>query len=317
MVDGKIIGIDVSTWQGYIDWDKVKKEGIDFAVIRCGWGQNGVDNQFKNNMEGARRVGIKVGVYLYSYAHTVGDAQLEAKHCLDLVRPYGKLDLPIYYDEEEAYQYNNARELATAFCTVIEQGGYWAGIYSSSSKWQCSNLKGLDRFTKWVANWGSNSRPAHNAGRPNVSGCDIHQFSSVGQISGIRGDVDMNELYRTTLFDDIAGKSSGKTPEVNPVVKKKTNAEIALEVWEGKWGNGDEREKRLTEAGYDYKAIQEIVNNTAPSEPDSVIVHTVSKGENLTAIARKYGSTVKKIKDANAIPNANLIYVGQVLKIPT
>lgn len=316
MVDGKIIGIDVSTWQGNIDWDKVKNEGIDFAIIRCGYGTTGVDNQFARNMKEARRVGIKVGVYLYSYAHGVYEAQAEAKHCLDLVKEYGKLDLPIYYDEEEYYQFPRATELATAFCTVIEQGGYWAGIYSSSSKWQNSNLKGLDRFTKWVANWGDNSKPAHNAGRPNVSGCDIHQYSSVGQINGIVGDVDMNELYRTTLFDDIKGKSSGKTPEVKPVVKK-TNAEIALEVWEGKWGNGDEREKRITEAGYDYKAIQEIVNNTAPSEPDSVIVHTVSKGENLTAIARRYGSTVKKIKDANAIPNANLIYVGQVLKIPT
>ena len=205
MVDGKIIGIDVSTWQGTIDWDKVKKAGIDFAIIRCGWGTTGVDNQFHRNMKEARRVGIKVGVYLYSYAHGVAEAQAEAKHCLDLVREYGKLDMPIYYDEEEAYQYSRAKELAIAFCTVIESAGYWAGVYSSSSKWQ-GPLKGMDNYTKWVANWGNNTRPAHNAGKPNVSGCDLHQYSSVGNVSGISGDVDMNELYRTSLFDDIAGK---------------------------------------------------------------------------------------------------------------
>lgn len=305
-------GIDVSTWQGStIDWDKVKKAGIDFAIIRCGWGTTGVDNQFHRNMKEARRVGIKVGVYLYSYAHGVAEAQAEAKHCLDLVREYGKLDMPIYYDEEEAYQYSRAKELAIAFCTVIESAGYWAGVYSSSSKWN-GPLKGLDRYTKWVANWGNNSRPAHNAGKPNVSGCDLHQYSSVGNVSGIAGDVDMNELYRTSLFDDIAGKSSD-TPAPAP---KKSNAEIAVEVWEGKWGTGDDRKKRLTEAGYDYDAIQDIVNQTEPEGSGyDGRTYVVQEGDNLTAIARKYGTTVAKLKKKNSIPNANLIYVGQVIRV--
>lgn len=312
MVGGKVIGIDVSTWQSTIDWDKVKKAGIDFAIIRCGYGTTGVDNQFARNMKEARRVGIKVGVYLYSYAHGVAEAQAEARHCLNLVKEYGKLDLPIYYDEEESYQFPRAKELATAFCEVIESAGYWAGIYSSSSKWQ-NELRGLDRFTKWVANWGDNGRPAHNCGKPNVSGCDIHQYSSVGNVSGINGDVDMDELYRTSLFDDIAGKSSD-TPAPKP---KKSNAEIAVEVWEGKWGDGDERKRRLTEAGYDYDAVQEIVNNTAPSEePDGEYgVYVVQAGDTLTGIARKYGTTVNKLKKENNIKNANLIYVGQVIKI--
>lgn len=310
MVDGKIIGIDVSDWQNTIDWDKVKKAGIDFAVIRCGWGTTGVDNQFRRNMKEARRVGIKVGVYLYSYAHGVAEAQAEAKHCLDLVREYGKLDMPIYYDEEEAYQYSRAKELAIAFCTVIESAGYWAGVYSSSSKWQ-GPLKGMDNYTKWVANWGNNTRPAHNAGKPNVSGCDLHQYSSVGNVSGISGDVDMNELYRTSLFDDIAGKSSDK-----PAPTKKTNAEVALEVWEGKWGTGDDRKKRLTEAGYDYDAIQDIVNQTEPEGSGyDGRTYVVQEGDTLTAIARKYNTTVAKLKKKNSIPNANLIYVGQVIRV--
>lgn len=308
MVDGKVIGIDVSTWQSTIDWDKVKKAGIDFAIIRCGYGTTGVDNQFARNMKEARRVGIKVGVYLYSYAHGVAEAQAEARHCLDLVREYGKLDLPIYYDEEESYQFSRAKELAIAFCTVIESAGYWAGIYSSSSKWQ-SVLYGLDSYTKWCANWGNNTRPAHNCGKPNVSGCDIHQYSSVGTVSGIAGDVDMNELYRTSLFDDIAGKSSD-TPAPKP---KKSNAEVAVEVWEGKWGDGDERKRRLTEAGYDYDAIQNIVNDTAPTEHLPKRVHVVQEGDTLSQIAKTYGTTVPKLKKLNDIKNVNLIYVGQVI----
>lgn len=302
-------GIDVSTWQGVIDWDKVKKDGITFAIIRCGYGTTGVDNQFARNMKEARRVGIKVGVYLYSYAHGVAEAQAEARHCLDLVKEYGKLDLPIYYDEEESYQRTRAKELATAFCDVIEKAGYWAGVYSSSSCWQ-SVLYGLDSYTKWCANWGSNSRPAHNSGKPNVSGCDIHQYSSVGTVSGIAGDVDMNELYRLSLFDDVAGNTSS---EPVPVTPKKTNAEIAVEVWEGKWGTGEERKRLLTEAGYDYDAIQAIVNDTAPTEHLPKRVHVVQEGDTLSQIAKTYGTTVPKLKKLNDIKNVNLIYVGQVI----
>lgn len=304
-----MVGIDVSTWQGVIDWDKVKKDGISFAIIRCGYGTTGVDNQFARNMKEARRVGIKVGVYLYSYAHGVAEAQAEARHCLDLVREYGKLDLPIYYDEEESYQRPRAKELATAFCEVIESAGYWAGVYSSSSCWQ-SVLYGLDKYTKWVASWGMNNRPAHNSGKPNVSGCDIHQYSSVGSVSGIAGDVDMNELYRLSLFDDVAGKTS---PEPVPVTPKKTNAEVAAEVWQGLWGSGDERKRRLTEAGYDYDAVQDIVNQTAPESPIPKRVHVVKEGDTLSQIAKTYGTTVPKLKKLNDIKNVNLIYVGQVI----
>ena len=79
-------GIDVSEWQGVIDWDKVKAAGIQFAIIRTGWGKTGVDKQFKRNVSEARRVGIKVGLYHYSYATSVYAAQAEAAHVINLIK---------------------------------------------------------------------------------------------------------------------------------------------------------------------------------------------------------------------------------------
>ena len=92
-------GIDVSTWQSVIDWDKVKKAGISFAIIRCGYGTTGVDNQFARNMKEARRVGIKVGVYWFTGKkfNTVEDGVRDAEDC---IRTLGdkELDYPIYCD---------------------------------------------------------------------------------------------------------------------------------------------------------------------------------------------------------------------------
>lgn len=118
------------------------------------------------------------------------------------------------------------------------------------------------------------------------------------------------------LFDEPMGAS---VPDVKPAPKpaKKTISEIAAEVIAGKWGNGETRKKKLTEAGYSYTEIQAEVNKrlTGNTSSSSAKTYTVKKGDTLTAIAKKYGTTVAKLKKANNIANANKIYVGQKLKI--
>ena len=96
-------GIDVSSWQGTIDWQKVKSDGIEFAIIRCGYGQNIIsqdDNTFKKNADECTRLGIPFGVYLYSYATSVDKAKSEAEHVLRLIKDYN-LDYGIWYDLED------------------------------------------------------------------------------------------------------------------------------------------------------------------------------------------------------------------------
>lgn len=114
--------------------------------------------------------------------------------------------------------------------------------------------------------------------------------------------------------------STGSKPTPAPTPKKKTVSEIADEVIAGKWGNGETRKKKLTEAGYSYTEIQTEVNKrltgkTSSSSAKKKTTYTVKKGDNLTAIAKKYGTTIGKLKAANNIKNANKIYIGQKLII--
>lgn len=118
----------------------------------------------------------------------------------------------------------------------------------------------------------------------------------------------------------VTSGGSKPAPAPTPAPKKKTVGEIADEVIAGKWGNGETRKKKLTEAGYSYTEIQAEVNKrltgkTSSSSAKKKTTYTVKKGDNLTAIAKKYGTTIGKLKAVNNIKNANKIYIGQKLII--
>ena len=242
--------IDVSTHQGKIDWEKVKPH-IDGAILRCGYGSDYPDQddeQFKRNADECTRLGIPFGVYLYSYAKTNLQAKLEADHVLRLIKGY-KLSYPVYLDLEEGDTADGAVERAIVFGDIIEKAGYWCGIYANLYWWETILKDGLERFTKWVAQY-------HSECEYTGTHLDIWQYTSKGKVPGINGNVDMNECYR----DFPAEILGGVKVEVKPVPAKKTVAELADEVIAGKWGNGADREKRLTAAGYDYDAVQDRVN---------------------------------------------------------
>lgn len=244
----KIMIIDVSKHNKKIDWKKVAAIGVTGAIIRCGYGddiESQDDQYFKANMDGALAAGIDVGVYLYSYAKSEEQARSEAAHVLRLVAPYkDRLSLPIYYDLEEKGTEAGAKERAIIFGNIIEKAGYWCGIYANEYWWN-HYLNGLNRFTKWVAKYGTNTGQPQK--KPDVEGTDIWQYSSVGRVPGINGDVDVNIMYRN-LPEEIRSR------------KRKSIDEIAREVIAGKWGNGAERRRRLTEAGYSYDDVQRKVN---------------------------------------------------------
>jgi lysozyme len=186
--------IDVSEHNGVIDWAKVKPY-IDGAIIRCGYGRdlaNQDDKQWKRNADECTRLGIPFGVYIYSYAKTVDSAKSEALHVLRLVKGY-KLSFPIYFDAEQKGTESVCKANAIAFGDVIEKAGYWCGVYSTAY-WFNHYMPGLNRFTKWIAAWGTNNGKPQN--KPSVLGMDMWQYTSVGKVPGISGNVDMSECYR-------------------------------------------------------------------------------------------------------------------------
>lgn len=290
-------GIDVSRHQGSIDWAKVKQDGIEFAILRIGYGGSAPvkDEQFENNYNGATANGIPVGIYLYSYADTEDEAKLEANSVLNWLN--GRhLDLPIYFDIEDKKQLNISKEarnnLCKIFCDIIESAGYWAGIYSNKD-WAVNKIDGKElgkRYTYWIAQY--NSKCTYDGEYA------IWQYSSSGKVNGISGNVDMNYMYK-----EVGGSLSSSSTS-----SKKSNEEIANEVIAGKWGNGNDRKTALTNAGYDYNAVQSIVNQKLGATGTSYYKKYTGSSVSLVDALKVVGvdsslSNRKKIAKANGISN--------------
>lgn len=304
-------GIDVSQWQGDIDWSKVKNAGIEFAIVRTGFGRsdpNQIDPYFKQNIKGAKEAGIKVGAYHYSYAESPEDAVNEAEFCLSILDGE-KLDLPVYFDiEDESISNKHDKDIRTQmcinFCTRIEQAGYWAGVYANKN-WFDNYINYnelMQRYTLWLAHYGIDS--------PSLD-CDVWQYKSDGKVDGINGYVDMNYMYRD-LLTEIGGncpESSNSTVNYYMVASGDTLSGIASKY----------------NTTYQYLAEINNIDNPnliyvgqtliVPTKSTSYIEYTVKSGDTLSQIASRYNTTYQRIADLNGIANANLIYPGQVLKI--
>lgn len=195
------VGIDVSKWNGDIDWDKVKNAGVEFAIIRAGYrgsstGSLVEDPYFAANMKGAKASGMPVGVYFFTQAVNEVEAVEEASAILQLIREY-QLDYPVFIDTEGAGGGGRADELdvetrtlvCEAFCRTIENAGYHAGVYASRN-WYNNRLH-ADRLDGQYCIWLAEYRSV-----PLYQGYyQLWQYTSKGKIDGISGNVDMNISY--------------------------------------------------------------------------------------------------------------------------
>lgn len=306
-------------------------------------------------MAECKRLGIPFGVYHYSYALNEADAEAEAKGVLNAIAKYkNDIKCGVWFDMEDAdgykkkhgFKFSNSTiaPICFKFCKMIEDAGYYSGIYTSSSWLQYVN--GLnDRFDKWVANWGKNDGSQHT---------NTSQYGTIQQYTS-------KPLDKNIMYADISRYSRSNTTSVKP--QPKPIDQIADEVIAGQWGNGDDRKKRLTDAGYDYNAVQDIVNKkVAPMRKsndqiaseviagqwgdgndrknrleqagynyDAVqkavnkkmgakkqpahVYYVVKRGDTLSGIASKYGTTWQKLQAMNGIANPNKIYAGQRIRV--
>ena len=199
----KITCVDISEFQQGINFNKMKNDGIKAVIIRAGYGRESSqkDSMFESHYRNAKSADMKIGVYWYSYADSVSDAEKEAKTCLECIKNKN-IDMPIYYDLEDYSMVKLGKtkltEIAEKFCETIKRNNYKAGVYANLN-WFNNYLdykKLKAKYSIWLAQY--NDRAELD--------CDIWQNSSSGRIDGYNGRLDTNVIYNDSIF----GKSESK-----------------------------------------------------------------------------------------------------------
>lgn len=197
-------GIDVSKFQGDIDWKKVKNDDVEFAIIRCGYrgyetGKMVEDEKFEANIKGCNEVGLEAGVYFFTEAISEKEAREEADFVIDLLKEYeADIQLPIVIDLEQSSNPAKSRttnisqedrtKIVIAFCEEVKKAGYEPMIYGNlKSHMRMSDIYQLEDYPKWFAYYRTPLRFPYKF--------DIWQYSATGSVDGIKGDVDMNIAF--------------------------------------------------------------------------------------------------------------------------
>lgn len=322
-------GIDISSYQKGIDFSLLKNEGVKFAIIRAGFTGygNGInknkDSQFELFYQKCKEYNILVGSYWYSCADNYEKGKAEAEYMYENCLKGKKFEMPIYIDVEDTrWQQKAGKKLVTdailGFCEFLEEKNYLVGVYANSNWFRnYIDINKIKKYEIWHANWGKT--------KPKNIECNLWQFG--GSINYIRSNkvanrvVDQDYCYKDFSEFIQNNKLNGYSQKEE---SKKTILEIAYEVIQGKWDNGLKRKELLEKAGYNYREVQNMVNellNHSNSNTNNTGIHIVKYGENLTIIAKKYNTTIQKIIELNKdvypslLENPNQIIVGWKLKI--
>lgn len=309
-----IKGIDVSHWQGVINWNKVVKDGVKFVFIKATEGTRYSKlSYFNENAPKALAAGLKVGAYHYAKFATVAEAKAEAAYFIDSISSIG-LNYPAVLDLEENKKKANKKTLtdaAIAFLEAIEVAGHTAMLYTG--KYFLDNTldeSRLKKYALWIARYNS------TLGRS----ADIWQHSDSGEVSGISTKVDLNVAYRD--FTDTVNTVSPP----NTTSSSKNTSTTTYTVKKGDILSLIAKKHKTT--------VKALVSLNKIKDPDKINVgqklkvpglvtkmsttskyHTVVKGDTVSALARKNGVTIKQIKDWNKLDSKYAIGIGNKLRV--
>lgn len=311
-------GIDVSQWQGEIDYAQVRDAGIKIVYIKATEGQNFIDPYFEENYINAKSNGLKIGFYHFLVARTEEAARLEARHFVTTIA--GKeVDCKLAMDFESfgdlsVQEINNISEI---FLQEVESlSGKNAVIYSDTSNARNVFSEELTRYPLWVAEYGV-SEPQDNGKWENWQGW---QYTDSGRVSGINGNVDRDYFTKEILLED-------NTAVENPEPPVNNTEYVYIRVRRG---------ETLSQIARDYNTtVEKLVNLNNIQNPNLIFVnqtlkvptiasggnnnyveYVVRRGDTLNRLALEFGTTVDAIVNLNNIQNPNLIRVGQRLQIP-
>jgi GH25 family lysozyme M1 (1,4-beta-N-acetylmuramidase) len=316
------LGIDVSAWQGIIDFNKVKNAGYDFVIIKAGGDDNGyyTDRWFETNYSKAKKAGLKIGAY-YFVARTfcASNAKDTADAFYNIVKNK-TFDLPLFIDVETTPTINKCSVTRgiNIFCDYLSKKGYKSGVYASAISGFVDriNINDLSKnIYKWVASY--SYKPA-DAEKNN--GYCIWQKSSTGKVNGINGNVDINECY--VDFKSAKTTTTNKALTIDDIHTKYYTIykRYASDVISGKYGNGTERKNKLVNLNIDYNFCQSIVNDIINNRSSESTKATAKIKYNKIAkdiISGKYGNGATRfanLKNANFDYSYAQMLVNNILK---
>lgn len=313
-------GLDLSAWQRNTYEGQINAYASDFVIVRAAFSKS-VDQYCDRIYQYAKSKGKKLGFYFFPLTSD-GDAKSCAAWAYKQVLGYIGEAIPMLDWEAYNGQYGSTNpgntQWALDWLKEFERlSGVKPMIYMNQScerSYDWSRVVANDNGL-WLANYGVNDGKDNGYQKPKYwPSVAMHQYTSLLDGRSLDGDVFNGDRE---AWDKYVGKANAATETERPAAPKpvlKSDSTVADEVIAGKWGNGDERYKRLTEAGYNYGTVQAIVNERV-AQTESAEVYTVQRGDTLSAIAKKYNTTYQKIAEDNRIQNPNLIYTGMKLKI--
>lgn len=334
----KIKGIDVSSYQGVIDWAKVANSGVEFAILKIIRKDLQPDNRFEENYSGCTKACVPVqGVYNYSYATTVEKAKTDARRVVEVLN--GRKTM-VWLDVEDPCQKNlgiRLVEIINAYGRVIKEAGLEFGVYTGLSFYNTYIKPYMDKldYPFWIARYPSSAAMDLSQNPPENKKPDIlhdlagWQYSSKGKVSGISGNVDMNELY-------VAIETGNVMPQPEKTMHK-VGEQITVSSYYKSAADSIEKALIKSASGTIMK-IQAGARNPycfgkngvaigwcndgdirssggQSQKTEGSVIHTVKSKETLSGIAKKYGTTVNGIVSLNGIKNPNKIYVGQKIRV--
>ena len=322
-----IKGLDVSQFQGEVDWERVKAAGYQFAMLRAGYGYNTVDAQFQRNASECNRIGLPIGAYWFCYAFSTDKAVQEADGCIDTISGY-RLDYPVCYDIEQAtadyvekqgvsFTPALAKNVVKSFCNRIEAKGYFAMFYSNRSFFDTYLDTALaERYAFWYARYTSNF---------DGTDCGMWQYTSTGSVPGISGNVDLDLAYmdypaviKKAGLNHLSGSSPAPSPEPSPspqyityvIQPGDTLSEIAQRYGTTTTAlsslNGISNPNRI----YAGNTLKVPENGSSGAQ-----YYTIKSGDTLSGIALRYNTTVSALARLNGISDPDRIYAGTRIRI--
>ena len=331
-----IKGLDVSEFQGEVDWERVKAAGYQFAMLRAGYGYSTVDKLFRRNASECNRIGLPIGAYWFCYALTPEIAAQEADGCISTVSGY-RLDYPVCYDIEQAsvdYAKGQgvtvtpalAQQFVRSFCDRVEEKGYFAMFYTNRNFLDTYIGAAMtERYAYWYARYTATF---------DGTDCGIWQYSSTGSIPGISGNVDLDIGYvdypsviRSAGLNHLSGSAPAPSPSPEP---NPSGGYITYVIQPGdtlsgiaaRYGttvsalaalNGISNPDKIY-AGNTLK-VPENGSGGAGSSGNGARYYTIQPGDTLSGIALRYGTTVSALASLNGISNPDKIYAGQTIRI--